>query len=146
MKTTNARIVESVAKSPFKHEPSVRVEQVAKTPEPNLIVQSPYTESAHLLDLSTLDHENAILAQALAVMRHVRSDYATAPYEEAFNWSEVAAEVSRLAKASSETFKQTSFYVVAFRSQVKPETDLANLGQLDKAAHAEAVASGGFLK
>lgn len=32
------------------------------------------------------------------------------------------------------------------RSQISPTTDYSHLGALDKAAHAEAVQSGGFLK
>jgi hypothetical protein len=35
---------------------------------------------------------------------------------------------------------------VVFRSRIPPTTDYAHLGELDKAAHAEAMASGGFLK
>lgn len=119
----------------------------ASTPEKgNFIVQSPYTEHPHLLDLDTLDHENALLAQALAVLRSTRDDYATASYVESFNWDEVMGELKRLVGESSQGFKETSFYVVAFRSQIKPSTDYSHLGDLDKDAHAEAVASGGFLK
>ncbi|KAF4503836.1 hypothetical protein G6O67_008776 [Ophiocordyceps sinensis] len=115
-------------------------------PEKDFIIQSPYTEVDHQLDLRTLDHENTILAQALAHLRAVRDDYATAPYTESFNWSEVMGQVRRLAEASGKGFKETSFYIVAFRSQIKPSTEYSQLGGLDKAAHAEAVASGGFLK
>ncbi|PHH85390.1 hypothetical protein CDD83_478 [Cordyceps sp. RAO-2017] len=115
-------------------------------PEDRFIVQSPYTEPEHQLDLWTLDHENATLSRALGHLRAVRPDYATAPYTESFNWSEVMAEVRRLADASGKGFRETSFYIVAFRSQIKPSTEYSQLGGLDKAAHAEAVASGGFLK
>lgn len=111
-----------------------------------LIVQSPYTERDHLLDLDTLDHENGLLAESLAVMNATREDYATAPYTESFNWSEVISELKRRVQASGKGFKETTFYIVAFRSQIKPSTEYSHLGELDKAAHAEAVASGGFLK
>lgn len=111
-----------------------------------LLVQSPYTELDHLLDLDTLDNENALLAQALSHMTHTREDYATAPYIDSFNWTEVMEELKRLVTESGHRFKATSFYVVAFRSQIKPSTDTSHLGALDKAAHAEAIASGGFLK
>lgn len=113
------------------------------------LVQSPYTEQDHLLDLDTLDLENALLARALTKLKNIRSDYAHAPYTDSFNWAEVIDEVRKLAsetEGGTSQFKKTSFYVVAFRSQIKPETDYSHLGELDKAAHAEAVASGGFLK
>ncbi|KAF4983275.1 hypothetical protein FZEAL_1260 [Fusarium zealandicum] len=110
------------------------------------MVQSPYTEHEHLLDLETLDHENALLARALNRLRVLREDYATAPYVDSFNWPEVIEEVKRLAAESGADFKETSFYIVAFRSRIKKTTEYADLGRLDKGAHAEAVASGGFLK
>lgn len=110
------------------------------------LVQSPYTEQEHLLDLDTLDNENTILARALGKFQAVREDYATAPYTESFNWPEVLEEVKRLALESGKSFKETSFYIVAFRSRIKQTTEYADLGRLDKGAHAEAVASGGFLK
>lgn len=110
------------------------------------IVQSPYVDTEHLLDLETLDHENALLTLALARLQAVRDDYAIASYTESFNWPQVLDELKQLVQKSGKGFKETSFYIVAFRSQIKPSTDYSHLGELDKAAHAEAVASGGFLK
>lgn len=110
------------------------------------LIQSPYTELEHQLDLDTVDHENCLLATALTNLRNTREDYATASYTESFNWAEVLTEVQRLARASSKPFHKSSFYIVAFRSQIKPSTDYSHLGDLDKAAHREAVESGGFLK
>ncbi|RMJ10386.1 hypothetical protein BHE90_016807 [Fusarium euwallaceae] len=110
------------------------------------LIQSPYTEKEHLLDLDTLNHENELLSRALSRFRVLRDDYATAPYVDSFNWPEVLDEVKRLAAESGKGFKETSFYIVAFRSRIKKTTEYADLGRLDKAAHAEAVASGGFLK
>lgn len=127
-----------------KHEQDLKADEVHDWE--HLLVQSPYTERDHLLDLDTLDHENTLLAQALTVMRATRDDYAQAEYTESFNWSEVISELKRLAQASGKGFKEATFYIVAFRSQIKPSTDYSHLGELDKAAHAEAVASGGFLK
>lgn len=115
-------------------------------PEERFLIQSPYSEIEHQLDLETLDHENATLAKALARLRATRDDYATAPYTESFNWSEVMTELRQIVKTSGKGFKEASFYIVAFRSQIKPSTEYSHLGELDKAAHAEAVASGGFLK
>ncbi|KAI1639269.1 hypothetical protein F4809DRAFT_157554 [Biscogniauxia mediterranea] len=120
--------------------------RISKEEEEHFLVVSPYTEKAHLLDLRTLDRENALLAQALVHMKCLRDDYATAPYTDTFNWSEMMKELGRLAKQSGHRWRETSFYIVAFRSQIPPTTAYEDLGALDKAAHAEATASGGFLK
>lgn len=110
------------------------------------LVVSPYTEQDHLLDLDTLDVENQILAEALVVMKPARQDYATGSYLESFNWEEVMQRAHQLTEERKHDFKETSWYIVAFRSQIKPTTEYPDLGVLDKAAHAEATASGGFLK
>ncbi|KAI0106499.1 hypothetical protein GGR51DRAFT_172768 [Nemania sp. FL0031] len=112
----------------------------------NLLVISPYTAREHLLDLRTLDMENAILAQALVYLKCLRPDYATAPYIDTFNWTEVIDQVKRLAQQKGHSWKASSFFIVAFRSQIPPTTVYEDLGALDKAAHIEATASGGFLK
>ncbi|KAK8116679.1 uncharacterized protein PG998_004960 [Apiospora kogelbergensis] len=112
----------------------------------SFLVTSPYTEREHCLDLRSVDTENALLARALVHMKSLRPDYATAPYTETFNWSEVMGELAGLLRETGHKWKETSFYIVAFRSQIPPSTVYAELGELDKAAHAEAVASGGFLK
>lgn len=110
------------------------------------LVASPYTEQEHLLDLESLDTENQLLSEALQSMKAVTEEYATRPYVESFNWEEVIDRVRELANAHQYSFKETSWYIVAFRSQIKPTTVYPDLGALDKAAHAEAMASGGFLK
>jgi len=112
----------------------------------SLLTISPYTDKEHLLDLRTLDMENAILAQALVHLKCLRPDYATAPYADTFNWAEVMEHVKRLARQKQHRWRNSSFFVVAFRSQIPPTTVYEDLGVLDKAAHAEATASGGFLK
>ncbi|KAI1186052.1 hypothetical protein F5B17DRAFT_432004 [Nemania serpens] len=112
----------------------------------DLLVISPYTERQHLLDLKSVDVESAILAQALVHLKCLRPDYATAPYIDTFNWEEVIEQMKRLAQQNKHTWKENSFFVVAFRSQIPPTTVYEDLGALDKAAHAEATASGGFLK
>jgi hypothetical protein len=112
----------------------------------NYLVVSPYVEQEHLLDLRSLDAENGLLAQALVLMKNLRPDYATAPYLQTFNWTEIMGELERLTRDAGHNWKETSFYIVAFRSQIPPTTVYAELGALDKAAHAEATASGGFLK
>jgi len=79
-------------------------------------------------------------------MKNTREDYATAPYPDTFNWNEVIDSLCALARDRNYHWKETSFFVVAFRSQIPPTTVYSDLGVLDKAAHAEATASGGFLK
>lgn len=110
------------------------------------LVVSPYLEQDHLLDLETLDAENKLLALALTRLKCLRNDYATAPYIESFNWDEIIDTLRALAHEVDHRWKETSFFVVAFRSRIPPTTVYADLGVLDKAAHAEATASGGFLK
>jgi len=114
--------------------------------EDRYLVVSPYTEQEHLLDLLTLDTENQLLAIALVNMKCLRPDYATAPYQETFNWEEIIQSLRALAEERGHKWKETSFFVVAFRSQIPPTTVYAELGELDKAAHKEATESGGFLK
>lgn len=114
--------------------------------EASLLTISPYTDKEHLLDLRTLDTENAILAQALVHLKCLRPDYATAPYIDTFNWGEVMEQVKCLVQREEHSWKGSSFFIVGFRSQIPPTTVYEDLGVLDKAAHAEATASGGFLK
>lgn len=116
------------------------------TLEKDLLVVSPYTEAPHLLDLRTLNTANTILAKALVSMKSIREDYATAPYVDSFNWPEVMERVCAEAVAANYNWEEQSFYIVVFRSQIPPTTVYADLGALDKAAHAEATKSGGFLK
>ena len=110
------------------------------------LVVSPYREQEHLLDLRTLDEENTLLAQALVHFKCLRPDYATAPYTETFDWTLVMNELAKLVGQQGHPWKESSWYIVVFRSQIPPTTTYAELGMLDKAAHAEATASGGFLK
>ena len=111
-----------------------------------LLVISPYIETQHLLDLSTVEPQARLLAIALTGLKSVREDYATAPYRQIFNWSEVIATLRQLCAAKEQTWAEQVFYIVVFRSQIPPTTDYSHLGVLDKAAHAEAMKSGGFLK
>ncbi|KAI9050716.1 hypothetical protein LZ554_004836 [Drepanopeziza brunnea f. sp. 'monogermtubi'] len=116
------------------------------TTNKSLLVVSPYHEEAHLLDLATLNTPNQLLAKALVNLEFIRDDHRTASYAESFNWSEIIDSVRQLAEQSDFEWKRTDFYIVAFRSQIPPTTDYSHLGELDKNAHAEATASGGFLK
>jgi len=110
------------------------------------LVVSPYQDEEHLLDLETVGVEQQLMAIALTKLKCLRDDYATSPYLETFNWEEVIDTLRELARESNHVWKETSFYVVAFKSRIPPTTIYKELGALDKAAHAKATASGGFLK
>jgi len=114
--------------------------------DPNLLVNSPFAHEPHLLDLRSLDLPNQFLAKALNKLICLRKDYATAPYVESFNWSEIIDGLRKLVQEDGFAWKEQPFYIVVFRSRILPETDRADLGALDKAAHAEAMESGGLLK
>ncbi|KAI0160851.1 hypothetical protein GGR52DRAFT_149167 [Hypoxylon sp. FL1284] len=126
--------------------PTDSVDDIFAHDKKHLLTNSPYNEEGHLLDLRSLDAENALLARALVLMKELRPDYATAPYVETFNWDEIIEELRRLVRHHGHRWKKTDFFIVAFRSQIPPTTVYEDLGTLDKGAHAEATASGGFLK
>ncbi|KAK1969662.1 hypothetical protein LY78DRAFT_334327 [Colletotrichum sublineola] len=130
----------------IKDSAAVNVDEVDINNTGRFLVHSPYTGPEHLLDLDTLDDENALLARALSRMECLRADYATADYVESFNWEDVMSELKSLIQSTGKKFKETSFYIVAFRSTIPPSTVYEDLGILDKAAHAEANQVGGFLK
>jgi hypothetical protein len=110
------------------------------------LIVSPYDERDHQLDLSTVDTGCQLLAKVLVSMSSSREDYATAPYAEIFNFGELADSLRELVTESNFKWTEKDFYVVVFRSQIPQTTVYSDLGNLDKAAHAEAMQSGGFLK
>jgi len=156
--------------SPQNHSPiqSINMEQYAVTPSflgplavkrladsasgprsidsPETLLVSPYIEDEHLLYLDSVEPQCQLLAKALVTMKAERQDYATAPYIDTFNWPEIIKHLLQHAESSQVQWQEQVFYVVVFRSQIPPTTNYANLGELDKAAHAEATKSGGFLK
>ena len=111
-----------------------------------LLVVSPYSSQNHLLKLQSIGKPQQLLAKALSVMEPLREDYATAPYVDAFNWNVVANALKSLVDLETYAWKQQSFYIVVFRSQLSPTTDGSHLGALDMRSHAEAMESGGLLK
>lgn len=113
---------------------------------PTHLAISPYTDLPHLLNLATVSLQEQLLAHALVKMESVREDYARAPYVDSFNWPEVIADLRQRAEAINHKWSAQEFYIVAFRSQIPPTTNYGDLGDLDKAAHKEAIQSGGFLK
>ena len=87
------------------------------------------------------------MAKALTFLKAIRDDYATAPYEDSFNWAEVLDELKRLCEAEEGFhWQEKTFYIVAFRSKVRQTTDRNYLGALDEASHLEATEGGGLLK
>jgi hypothetical protein len=107
---------------------------------------SPYAGPEHLLHLDTLEIQNRLMALALSSLSPARPDYATAAYQQAFDWDQVVAFLATLAREQRITWKKQSFYVVEFRSKLKENIDNDRLYLLDKQSHMEATASGGLLK
>lgn len=116
------------------------------------LVSSPYNDSAHLLDLRRLTPQSLLFAKALTHLKPTRPDYATANYVDSLNFDEVLASLRNLIKVEQthgdRTFqwKRWSFYVVVFRSVLKPDIDNDRLYLLDAKSHQEATESGGLLK
>jgi hypothetical protein len=107
---------------------------------------SPYAGPEHLLHLDTLEIQNRLMALALSSLSPARPDYATAAYQQAFDWDRVVALLATLAREQRITWKKQSFYVVEFRSKLKENIDSDRLFLLDRQSHMEATASGGLLK
>ena len=114
--------------------------------EDSLLVVSPYTSLTHLLDLTTVDRPQQLMAKALTVMSSLRHDFAIAPYNEAFNWATVINALKELVQDQEFAWEHQEFYVIIFRSTLAPSTNYLLLGEMDERAHAEATESGGLLK
>ena len=110
------------------------------------LISSPYNNPGHYLDLTTLDQSNLIFAKALTALKPLHPDYATAPYMSSLDFSTVLSLVRRFSQDLRYTWKSHSFYVVIFRSKLKPEIDNELLYKLDYESHREACESGGLLK
>jgi len=123
---------------------------LSRLPQDDKLLQaSPYTEHEHLLDLATLSKPLQQFAKALRNMRAVRPDYATAPYDQAFNWDSIVDVFSQTARAHADVLDvpdSLEFFVIVFRSRINKQADRQLLGELDSAAHVEAVEGGGLLK
>jgi len=111
-----------------------------------LLISSPYNEPQHYLNLLDLDTSNRLFAKALAALQPIRADYATETYTEVLNLTDVVSLLQTLAATESFRWKETSFYVVVFRSKLKTSIDSSLLYQLDFESHREACESGGLLK
>lgn len=112
----------------------------------NMLIVSPYLTIGHLLDLRNLQVNQQLLARALTCLQHIRPDYATCPYNSAFNWPVVVEKLRSLALDAHVSWVKQHFYIVVFRSRIPPTTDRTQLAKLDRLSHAEATRSGGLLK
>lgn len=110
------------------------------------LISSPYIDFENQLDLQDVDVPHRLFAFALTSLKPVREDYATAPYLESFNWSEVFSLLRELCQQTRYQWRKTEFYVVIFRSTLLPDIDRERIGLLDQKSHQEACASGGLLK
>jgi hypothetical protein len=70
---------------------------------------------------------------ALAQLRPVSDDYAHLPVHQAFTWGECTSSI-----------EPGEWYMVAFRSRVRPDADLDRLQLYDDWAHDEATRAPGF--
>ncbi|WWC93954.1 hypothetical protein V866_000792 [Kwoniella sp. B9012] len=85
--------------------------------------------------LPDIDPASLALHQALHHFKPWDEDYASTPYDEAFNWSALS-----LPKAI-----EREWYCVVFRSRRKPESSNLSLYRADREAHEEAVKNGGLV-
>jgi hypothetical protein len=117
----------------------------AATKYSTLLISSPYNTPAHHLDLSTLPTPSLLFAKALTALAPTTPSYATEPYISALNFDHVLSVLRDLVPANY-VFPASSFYVVVFRSKLKPDIDNDRLYLLDYESHREACESGGLLK
>ncbi|WWC61649.1 uncharacterized protein I303_104233 [Kwoniella dejecticola CBS 10117] len=85
--------------------------------------------------LPDIDPASLALHQALHHFKPWDEDYASTPYDEAFNWSSLS-----LPKGV-----EREWYCVVFRSRRKPESSNLSLYRADREAHEEAVKNGGLV-
>ncbi|KAG8628006.1 hypothetical protein KVT40_003879 [Elsinoe batatas] len=110
------------------------------------LITSPYPDFANQTRLTDLSLSCRLLSFALTNMAPVRPDYSTAYYMESFNWDVCFAELRKLCAQTGYRWQRQEFYVVIFRSKLKPDADRTRLGELDQHSHAEACQSGALLK
>lgn len=112
------------------------------------LISSPYNHPGHYLSLPSLPLSSQLFAKALTALRPVVPDYATAEYTHALNFDDVLGVLRDLVQQQEPSFvwTETSFYVVIFRSKLKPNIDNDWLYKLDYESHREACESGGLLK
>lgn len=110
------------------------------------LIVSPYNLPDNLFDLTRYEPAVQDFAKALTFFTPVRHDYATADYLDSFNFSAVFDILRKITKLRGTSWQRRQFYVVTFRSQLKPVVDSEHLFKLDCNSHQEAIATGGLLK
>ncbi|KAF1933208.1 uncharacterized protein M421DRAFT_191706 [Didymella exigua CBS 183.55] len=112
----------------------------------NLLISSPYNNPGHYLDLLTLPLPSRLFALALTALRPVHDNYVAAAFTQSLDFDAVLGVLRQLVVREEVTWKETSFYVVLFRSQLRQGVDQEWLYKLDYESHREACESGGLLK
>jgi len=123
-------------------------DQVSAEEDSTDLISSPYNNPGHYLSLPSLPLSSQLFAKALTALRPLVPDYATAEYTQALNFDDVLCVLRHLVQQQDPnlTWTETSFYVVIFRSKLKPDIDNDWLYKLDYESHREACESGGLLK
>ncbi|KDR75922.1 hypothetical protein GALMADRAFT_248717 [Galerina marginata CBS 339.88] len=85
--------------------------------------------------LPNIDPASLSLHKALHHFKPLTPSYASVPYSEAFNWSELVLSEK----------EEREWYCVVFRSKRKPGSDDIALYSADKVAHEEAISNGGLI-
>ncbi|KAH9485371.1 UPF0643 protein PB2B2.08 [Psilocybe cubensis] len=85
--------------------------------------------------LPDIDPASLSLHKALHHFKPLTTDYASVPYADAFNWSELVLPEE----------EEREWYCVVFRSKRKPGRDDISLYDADKHAHEEAIRNGGLI-
>ncbi|KAL9026340.1 MAG: hypothetical protein Q9180_007498 [Flavoplaca navasiana] len=112
----------------------------------DLLIVSPYTSRSHLLDLTLLNRAQALLPRSLTIMAPIALGYATSPSIRSFNWKAVFSLLALSGRAEGFAWKEQSFYVIIFRSQIPRSTSRSELAAFDRKAYEEAMAGNGLLK
>ncbi|KAG6337081.1 hypothetical protein ID866_1992 [Astraeus odoratus] len=99
---------------------------VTRTERPPLVTET------HLPDI---DPVSLSLHKALHHFSPLSGGYASLPYDQAFNWSDLRLPFD----------EEREWYAVVFRSKRKPESDSGSLYEADREAHEEAVSNGGLI-
>ena len=136
----------NLAQAIFQHYPEPTLGDEVAAESTRWLLVSPYPEHEHLLNLTSLDTPNRLLALAAVEMEPATEKYATVKYEEAIDWSSLMFTLKSLAAQEGYRWTRHEFYVVEFRSKLKKSIDSDLLFKLDKESHIEATASGGLLK
>lgn len=145
-KATSEGTTESTTRTELESSIEVRTNVSVSPVFSTHLISSPYNNPGHYLGLSSLPTPSLLFAKALTTLKPTRPDYATTEYAVALNFPAVVAELRSQSRSLGFTWRETSFYVVVFRSRLKEGIDNDWLYKLDYESHREACESGGLLK